>query len=92
MHTTFKDLAWGMETRIEDGVCKYCIKTFHDQLFIYRPGVGDGSELVFSLTQSHHPLLAFRRKADYPTDPSGLASQMKQLLKEHKTNPEHLIS
>ena len=48
----------GMETRIEDGVCKYFIKTLQDHILFYRPGVGDGSELVFS-TDSHHPLLAF---------------------------------
>ena len=53
VHRAFGDLRWGIETRMENGVCRYFIKTFRTGIYFQRPGVGDGTELRFSTASGH---------------------------------------
>ena len=38
---------------MENGVCHDFIKTFSDEIYFHRPGVGDGTELHFSAASGH---------------------------------------
>ena len=54
VHRAFGNLAWGIETRMENGAYRYFIKTFK-RVFFIRSGVGNGTELHFVI-RSGHPL------------------------------------
>jgi len=53
-HSTFGDLAWGIETMKENGDCRYFIKEFRPPVFFYPPGVGTGTELHLSKEPDHN--------------------------------------
>ena len=51
-HVAFRGLRWGIETRTENGICRYFIKGFGHVSFV-RQGVGSGTELHFSSDSGH---------------------------------------
>jgi len=53
VHWAFGNLGWGIETKNENSVYKYYIKTFRKRIYFSRPGVGNGTELHFSTTSGH---------------------------------------
>lgn len=55
IHVAFGNLAWGIEATMENGNCRYFIKTFRRRINFQRPGVGMGTELHFSRDSGHNP-------------------------------------
>ena len=55
IHAAFGNLAWAIETKTENGIRRYFIKTFRRFLNFQRPGVGTGTELHFSHDSGHNP-------------------------------------
>ena len=55
VYTAFGDLAWGIETKTENGIRHYFIKTFRRSIYFQRPGVRSGTELHFSNDSGHNP-------------------------------------
>ncbi|SRR5258706_12881245 len=53
-HVAFGNLKWGIETKTENGNCRYFIKAFGN-VFFYPQGVGTGTELRFSNESGHNP-------------------------------------
>jgi hypothetical protein len=54
VHDAFGDLGWGIDTETENGNCRYFIRPFRC-VYFQCPGVGDGTELYFSIKSSHSP-------------------------------------
>ena len=55
VHATFGNLGWGIETKTENGNCRYFINAFRRHVYFQRPGVGTGTELHFSNESGHNP-------------------------------------
>ena len=55
IHAALGNLAWGIETTMENGNCRYFIKTFRRRILFQRPGVGTGTELHLSRDSGHSP-------------------------------------
>ena len=53
VHKAFGDLAWGIRTETENGVCRYFIKTFRPRIYFQRQGVGNETELYLSTASGH---------------------------------------
>jgi hypothetical protein len=55
VHVAFGNLAWGIETKTQNGNCRYFIKAFRCGIYFQRPGVTTGTELQFSDESGHNP-------------------------------------
>jgi hypothetical protein len=55
VYNAFRDLSWGIQTKTNNGNCRYFTKTFRPGVYFLRPGVGNGTELQFSGDSGHKP-------------------------------------